>query len=78
MTRGTDVLAELTQEQLHFLEDFERRCNKSDNADVSKVSILRCLLRVFEEADVDIDLNGVNSEDDLLHRFLDALKEAHH
>ena len=77
MTRGTEVLAELTQEQFHFLEDFERRCNKSENTDVSKVLILRCLLRVFEEADVDINLNGVSSEDDLLRRFLDALKEAH-
>jgi len=77
MTRGTEVLAELTQEQFHFLEDFERRCNKSENTDVSKVLILRCLLRVFEEADIDINLNGVSSEDDLLHRFLDALKEAH-
>lgn len=77
MTRGTEVLAELTQEQFHFLEDFERRCNKSDNANVSKVSILRCLLRVLDEVDTDIDLSGVSSEDELLHRFLDALKEAH-
>ena len=60
-----------------FMEDFERRCNKPDNTNVSKVSILRCLLRVFEETDTDIDLSGVRNEDDLLHRLLDALEEAH-
>ena len=75
MTRGTEVLAELTQEQFHFLEDFERRCSKPDNTNVSKVSILRCLLRVL--VDNDIDLGGVSSEDELLHRFLGTLKEAH-
>jgi hypothetical protein len=75
MNGGRQILAELTEEQFSFLEDFEKRCNGSGNTSISKGSILRCLLRLFEE--VDVDVRGVETEDELFYRALDILKAAH-
>ena len=75
MNGSREIMAELTQEQFSFLEDFEKRCERSGNTDISKASILRCLLRVFEE--VDVDVRGVETEDELFYRALNILKAAH-
>ena len=76
MNKESRIAAELTQEQLHFLEDFERRCNDPDSPAISKVSIFRCLLRAFEELDIEMDLSGACTEDELLHQFLGAVRKA--
>ena len=75
MNKGSRIAAELTQEQFHFLEDFERRCNDPDSPAISKVSIFRCLLRAFGELDIEVDLSGACTEDELLHQFLSAVRE---
>jgi hypothetical protein len=75
MSRSREILIELTQEQFLFLEDFGKRCGSSAaNQGISKASILRCLLKLFEE--VDVDMQGVMTENDLLQRSLNALKYA--
>jgi len=75
MDRNKEISAELTQEQFSFLEDFEKRCkNHSDSSSISKTMLLRCLLRLFEE--VNVDVRGVKTEEELLRRSLSALKHA--
>ena len=70
MSDGKRVSAILTEEQFYFLANFEERCN---NPDISKSSVLRCMIRLFEEADVDV--RRVRTEDELLQRSLKALKK---
>jgi len=77
MSRSTEISAELTHEQFRFLEDFERRCNETNNPGISKASILRCLLRLFHEVNIKIDPQGANTEEALLSQLLTAAKEAH-
>ncbi len=61
------VSALLTNEQFAFLEGFE-------SSSISKASVLRCLLRLF--GNVEVDVWGVRTEDELLHRCLNSLRIA--
>jgi len=72
MCENREVSVMLTQEQLAFLEDFQERCSKSTCPGISKESIVRCLLRLFEN--VEVDVQGIRTEDELLYRLLSALK----
>jgi len=77
VNRCTEISAELTHEQLRFLEDFEKRCNEANSPGISKASILCCLLRLFDEVNIEIDSHGATTEEALLSQLLDAAKEAH-
>ena len=65
-----------TQKQFSFLEDFEERCESPAGSDISKASVLRCLLRLFRE--VKADVRGVQTEDELLHRLLNTSMQGSH
>ena len=69
MDYSKEISAELTHEQLSFLADFEKRCH---NPNISKSSIMQCLLKLIRE--VDVDVRRVETEDELLQCFLNALK----
>ncbi len=70
MSNNNEIQLELTQEQLSFLEDFGGRCENPSVSDTSKASVLRCLLRLFQEMEADV--HGVQTEDELLCRLLNA------
>jgi len=72
MKNGRNISAQLTPEQFSFLADFEKQCS---DPDISKASIMRCLLRLFEN--VDVDLQPVRTEDDLLQQSLQVLRESY-
>ncbi len=76
MSNNKEIQVELTQEQFSFLEDFGRKCENPASSDISKASVLRCLPRLFRE--VEVDVRGVQTEDELLHRLLNASKRESH
>ena len=49
MNHSEKIQIDLTQEQLSFLENFGERCESPTGSDISKESVLRCLLRLFRE-----------------------------
>ncbi len=70
MSNNKEIQVELTQEQFSFLENFGGRCEDSGGSDISKASVLRCLLRLFQEMEADV--HGVQTEDELLYRLLNT------
>ena len=63
----------LSRKQFDFLEKISRCCRYSGGKKLSKAAVIRCLLNVMKE--VDIDIQNVRSEEQLKERIIKAFSK---
>lgn len=62
----------LDKKQICFLDEISKNCKFTSGRKMSRTSVIRAFLRAWKK--LDIDVNGVKSEEDLKERMAASFK----
>lgn len=72
MRASLNTSLKLKEQEYSFILDIIKKCESSGGGGLSKTAIFRALVRLLQQ--LDVDLSGVENEDQLIQRLQDAIK----